>query len=223
MVRGVTANLCAPCIRFAQRADVALVALVRRTLERVTALLPRIRTRIDVVMRRGTGPPDGIGGYTEWSTGHVHIYLHDAAHDPASGLTVWLPFTLAHELDHAARVLSGPGIDDDLLDWFVAEGMADRFAGEAFPSTPPSEGDHALTAPETARLWARARPLLRSPQRIVRLRRWFYGDPRIHRYAGYTIGYDIVSGYLDRHPGISAADLVTVDAGRILRGSGFNP
>ena len=199
------------------------MTLVRRTLERVTALLPRMRTRIDVVMRRGTGPPDGIGGYTEWSTGHVHISLHEAARDPSTGLRVWLPFTLAHELDHAARVLRGPGIDDTLLDWFVAEGMADRFAGEAFPSTPPSSGDHALSGQETADLWARARPRLVAPELIVRLRRWFYGDPRIPRYAGYTIGYDIVSGYLGRHPGISAADLVTVDADRILRGSGFNP
>ena len=199
------------------------MALVRRTLERVTPILPRMRTRIDVVMHRGTGPPDGIGGYTEWSTGHVRIYLHGAARDPTSGLQVWLPFTLAHELDHAARVLRGPGIDDTLLDWFVAEGMADRFAGAAFPSVPPSAGDHALTPLETATLWRRARPQLRSFETIARLRRWFYGARTIPAYAGYTIGYDIVNGYLERHPAVSVAGLVTVDAERILRGSGFTP
>jgi uncharacterized protein YjaZ len=182
-----------------------------------------MRTRIDVVMRGGTGPPDGIGGYTEWSTGHVHIYLHESARDPTTGLQVWLPFTLAHELDHAARVLRGPGIDDTLLDWFVAEGMADRFAASTFPLTPASSGDHALTLQETADLWRRARPKLGSFQTIARLRRWFFGAPGIPRYAGYTIGYEIVGGYLDRNPGATVASLVTVDADRILRGSGFNP
>jgi hypothetical protein len=223
MVRGVTVNLCAACVALARRVGVDLPALVRTNLARITVLLPRMRTRVDVALHRGAGPPAGVGAYTEWTTGHVHVFLHAAAREPAVALRTWLPFTLAHEVDHAARVLRGPGIGDTLLDWFVAEGMADRFAGDAFPSVPPSAGDHALSSQQTADLWQRARPSLREPQPIARLRRWFVGRGRIPRWAGYTIGYDIVSAYLARHPDETAADLVTIGPDRILRGSDFRP
>lgn len=223
VVRGVTVNLGPACLLLARREGVDLVRLVRGDLGRVTSLLPRMRTRVDVVVHRGAGPPAGIGGYTEWSTGHVHIYLHAAARHPAVALRTWLPFTLAHEVDHAARILRGPGIGDTLLAWFVAEGMADRFAEQAFPSIPPSVGDHALSAQQTAGVWARARPRLQDPQTILHLRRWFLGRGGIPRWAGYTIGYDIVSAYLERHPGETAADLVTLGAARVLHGSDFRP
>ena len=223
VVRGVTVNLCDPCLRLARRVGVNLPRLVRGDLARITGLLPRMRARVDVVAHRGVGPPAGVGAYTEWSTGHVHIYLHPSTRDPSAAVRTWLPFTLAHELDHAARILRGPGIDDTLLDWFVAEGMADRFADEVFPATPPSAGDHALSAQQTVDLWARARPRLRDIQTIPRLRRWFIGGRGVPRWTGYTIGYDIVSEYLVRHPGATTASLVGMSPRVILRGSGLRP
>jgi len=51
---------------------------------------------------------------------------------------------------------------------------------------------------------------------------WFFGSGDLPRWAGYTLGFDIVSGYLRRHPALTAADLVTTDAETILRGSGFH-
>jgi len=70
-------------------------------------------------------------------------------------LTVQLRRTLAHELDHAARVTAGPGYGSTLLDVMVSEGLADNFAtslyrGSRHPWT------HALSARDEHRLWQRA-------------------------------------------------------------------
>lgn len=222
-VRGVTVSLCRACIALARREGVELAVLVRTDLGRITALLPRMRTRVDVTLRRGSGPPAGVDGYTQGWTGRVHVSLYARAREPVAALRTWLPFTLAHELAHAARVLRGPGIGNTLLDWLVAEGIADRFAGEAFPSLPPSAGDHALSTQQMIDLWGRALPRLRERQTLGRLRGWFAGRDGIPRWTGYTLGYHIVSGYLEREPGSTAVDLVTVRAGRILAVSRFPP
>ncbi len=53
---------------------------------------------------------------------------------------------------------------------------------------------------------------------------WFFGaGGEVPRLAGYTIGYHIVQGYLDRHPGTTAVELTVVDTDRIVAGSGYRP
>jgi uncharacterized protein YjaZ len=76
-----------------------------------------------------------------------------------------------------------------------------------------------LTGKQERDAWVDARPQLGE---IEDHAGWFFGSGDIPRWAGYTLGFDIVSGYLRAHPALLAADLVTKGAETILRGSGFH-
>ena len=41
--------------------------------------------------------------------------------------------------------------------------------------------------------------------------------------AGYTIGFEIVQGYLEAHPDAEPAEWSRIDAREILEGSGYDP
>lgn len=224
-VRGVTAELCTGCLRLARTAHLHLESIVRRSLTRITGLLTHLRTSVAISLNVGRAPPSGVSGWTDQRKGRVHISLHSRVADVAQEIGVWLPFTLAHELDHADRILHGPGIGHTLLDWLVAEGMADAFAGQAFPTIPPTLGDHALSTGQTRALWSKARPLLGERQGPNDFHAWFYGSVSgsIPSWTGYTLGYDIVTSYLAVHPGTSPVDLIVMPAARIYAESGFNP
>ena len=146
-----------------------------------------------------------------------------AFHDMQTALQTWLPLTLAHELDHAQRVLDGPGYGRTLLQNMVSEGLADSFAGQVFPGAPAIPWDHSLSLAAEHVVWAFARPRLGHVQNSGRHAMWFYGTGRVPRWAGYTIGYDIVTSYLRAHPGATPASITDLPARRILRESSFRP
>ena len=219
VVAGITVELCDTCVQAAQDVGVDLVDVVGDALRRATSLLPDIATRISIdVNPEGAIPGIGVGGYTDTS-GDVSISLDTSAADLARSLRVWLPQHLAHELDHTARIQVGPGYGFSLLEAMVTEGMADAFSVQCFPETPRIPWDHALTRKQERDAWLDAR---RQLGEIEDEAEWFFGSGDLPYWTGYTLGFDIVSGYLRRHPTLSAADLVTMDAETILRGSGFH-
>lgn len=83
---------------------------------------------------------------------------------------------------------------------------------------------NALRESEEARAWPKVRRRLgvADPQEI---RRILFGDGhRIPRWAGYTIGFRIVLGYLERHPRSRPAVLVATSPARaIYEASGYLP
>ena len=53
------------------------------------------------------------------------------------------------------------------------------------------------------------------------IRRLLFGDnDRIPPWTGYTLGYKLVRGYLDRHP-VKPSSLVSMTARAIFEGSGY--
>ena len=52
---------------------------------------------------------------------------------------------------------------------------------------------------------------------------WFLGDGKIPRWAGYTLGVELVRAYLASHPGATAAALVREPAASIIANSGYDP
>jgi uncharacterized protein YjaZ len=198
--------------------------VVSGTIARVKAFLSLPATRVAVRANpQATIPELGVGGFTDVVTGHVTVSLDPQFHDLAFSLRTWFPLTLAHELDHAARVLHGPGYGNTLLQTLVSEGLADAFAGQVFPGAPSIPWDHALTPEQVRAIWAFARPRLGHLQNSARHGAWFYGSGRVPRWAGYTIGFDIVASYLRNHPGATPASITRLPARRILRESGYHP
>ena len=103
----------------------------------------------------------------------------------------------------------------------MTEGLATVFAREAFPSVPPLPWASALAADQERTIWELARSLLDQPNR--QHERWFLGSGDLPRWAGYTLGVNIVTSYLRTHPGETAGSLVGESAARIIRESGYDP
>jgi uncharacterized protein YjaZ len=164
-----------------------------------------------------TIPGIGIGGFTD-PQGNVAIAIDPGHTDLRRTLETWIPATVAHELHHSSRMRVGPGYGVTLGQAMVSEGLADRFAYEVFAHTPPQPWDHALTKAQEQASWLRARPLLNT--RDYGHPEWFFGAGGVPRWAGYTLGYDIVGRYLTKHHQ-SPSDAVTIPASKML--ASFTP
>jgi hypothetical protein len=214
--------LCRRCVESSRAEGVDLRPVVRATILQVQKLFPDLAAMVRVRVNPAASIPEvGVGGFTDLTTGVVTMSLDPSFSGFGTTLRVWLPLTLAHELDHAQRTLHGPGYGDTLLQAMVSEGMADAFARQVFPHAPPIPWDHVLNRVEVYLLWRLARTRLGERQDSAAHAMWFYGTGRVPRWAGYTIGRDIVESYLGRRPGVTAAQIVRLPARRILRGSRF--
>lgn len=200
----------------ANQDGVDLEHLVARSAEKVFSLLPhRGRVRIHVGLDATQAIPEiGIGGFTDPRTGDVSLWI-DA--NPPRGLRkaleTWMPGSVAHELHHSSRIRTGPGYGVTLAKALVSEGLADHFATEAFPETPAQPWDHALTSSQERSLWLDARRILNVPFGYDHPS-WFFGAGNMPRWAGYTLGYEMVGRYLDHRR--SASDAVAVDATDVI-------
>ena len=178
-------------------AGVDLERLAVRSARRAFELLPhRGKIRIYVALDATRSIPEiGVGGITHGGTGDVIVSIDGT---PPGGLKAaletWVPAVLAHELHHSSRV-RGPGYGIALGEALVTEGLADHFAAEAFPDTPPQPWDHALSENEETELWRKAQSVLAVPGGYNH-RAWFFGGGDLPRWAGYTLGYRIAEAYL---------------------------
>jgi len=192
---------------FAGREEVILDAIAT-TLKRAAALIELRNVSIDVAIdSRRAIPGYGVGGYTP-SAERVLIWLDPESSETPGLLSRRLPWIVAHEVHHAAR-WRGPGYGTSLLQAMVSEGLADHFAlqllgGPAVPWT------SALSSEQRAGV--RARATLTMAERRYDHAEWFFGSGSIPRWAGYTLGFEMVSVYLDSNPGSNAAAAVGVAA-----------
>jgi uncharacterized protein YjaZ len=169
-------------------------------------------------------PEVGVGGFTDPGTGSVTMWL-----DPKSRigvratLTTWLPQGLAHELDHAKRILDGPGYGTTLGQAIVSEGLADAFSRQVFPATPRPPWTQALGPEELVRLTSLAIMNSDTTDSPDVHGQWFFGagggfggTERVPRWAGYSIGASVVDRYLQAHPDATPASLTLVPAEVLL-------
>jgi Predicted Zn-dependent protease (DUF2268) len=218
-VDGVLVDIAADALAGARESGVDLTGTVKSAIQRASGLLGDVRTDLTLVVDpERTIAGIGVGGYTDPNTGDVTISLDDA---PGRRIATWLPVTVAYELDHVARVNHGPGFGSTLLEVMVTEGMADAFATQAYPAAPAHPWAEALSPQQLRTVWARAHPSLDELLDLHGYAKWFQGKGRLPPWTGYSIGSGIVSSYLARHPEELASDLVTVQARKVLRGSGW--
>lgn len=211
----------ADAVAFARRGQRDLTHIVRSSLEHVDSLLPGPRATF--VIHVCTAP------ITETGTCELTVAngsVSEVGFAATSSLTlqqtldIWLPRALAHEVNHQVRAQSFPG-QATLLDGLAQEGTADVFDNEAFPGQ-PNPWDVAITPGQEHRLWAQAKTELNSPGLY---QEWMFGDRPmgIPVWAGFTIGYHIVVGYLALHPTKSATNLAALAANTILAESNYDP
>ncbi len=152
----------------------------------------------------------GIGGFSP-NANLIFISINPRHPDFKRAIKEEFAFTLAHELHHTIRwqkQVEG----DTLLEAMIFEGLADHFAIEATGRSKPSPWSYALTTEQKKKCLAKAREEWKQTTYDNDL--WFFGSkPEIvPRWAGYTLGYDLVATYLRDHPEANASTLATADA-----------
>ena len=144
--------------------------------------------------------------------GHINALL------PGPKTTITVSYAPAGK-DHSVRILAGPGFGQSLLQQIISEGISSVFDETAFPG-PPNPWDRAISPRQECALWRTATPRLGNPG-LYDL--WMFGGDGVPHWTGFTIGYDIVADYRDRHPQVSWPALTALSAAAILAGSHYQP
>ena len=141
-------------------------------------------------------PELGVGGYTP-NGNEVRISVDVQRPKFIKTVVPSVYRTLLHEFHHIAR-WRGPGYGKTLFEALVTEGLADHFELEV-TNKPLQPWDKALSAKDIKALLTRAEKELGEEYSHSD---WFYGSKKrkIPRWAGYSLGFSIVSEYLKSNP-----------------------
>lgn len=152
---------------------------------------------------------------------------------PVRNWKEWLKYTITHEYVHLLRNLHFPRAiasgrlvfmntqePETLLDALIVEGLADTFASNIFPKLKP-QWSEALNPELLETLWHVVHRRLHVSD-TLEIRRILFGDnDRIPRWAGYSIGYQIIGTFLKNNPGTCLDDLICLPARDIFSSSGY--
>lgn len=167
--------------------------VVQKVCERIPTL-----TDIDIVCADSPHmviPETGIVGYTH--TKHF-IAVHIDPNFPSAEQTLAreIKSTIAHELHHCARMGSVSSYGN-LVESLITEGLADHFDIE-INGTKPKPWSVAVQKEDLEPLLERARQEFMNPS--YNHNAWFFGSQElsIPRWAGYTIGFNLVQEYMNK-------------------------
>ena len=187
-------------------------AVIRREIERAFVLaadrisIEGLVARVNADLARVI-PGYGLGGFAH-GPNEVEIAVDPAATEAL--IVERMPWIAVHEFHHAAR-FRGPGYGNTLLQAMVSEGLADHFAFELF-GPPRAPWTTALAGDELETWLDRARAEFDSTR--FDFAAWFFGTGgEIPVWAGYAIGFRLVSDYKDANRDATAASLVHTPAG----------
>lgn len=172
---------------------------------------------IDVVFYNnpeGTIKEIGIGGYTPCAN-VIFISLDPRNPKSKRGIKNELPNTLVHEINHAIRFRT-PISKETLFEAMVSEGLADHFAMEITGRKNPPAWATALSSEQKKTLLKRASKEWNAS--TYDHAAWFYGSTpkKIPRWTAYTLGFDLVATYLQKHPEIAASEIISAKASIFL-------
>lgn len=175
-------------------------------------LLPQ--TNLDIVFMhapRATIPEEHIGGRST-SSSHIFVYLDAKYPELNRVIKEELKKTLAHEYHHACRWKT-VGYGQTLGEALITEGLADHFTQEVFKCAIP-RWSSALSQNDLEKYKKEA--LLEINSYDYNHVAWFFGDKKIPRWAGYSLGYEIVRSYMQKNSTASAAKMADTPAKIIL-------
>lgn len=168
---------------------------------------------IDVVFYNNPGATFkeiGLGGYTPVAN-TVFISL-DLKH-PHIGKSVEedLPYMLAHEFNHAIRFRT-PIQRETLFEAMISEGLADHFAIEILGAEKKPQWVDALTEEQKKYYFE----IISKEWDVVPYdhNAWFYGsvEKNIPRWTAYTLGFQLVEDYIEKHSNVLPSQLISVAA-----------
>ena len=205
----------------ASAAGMSLPQVTGQALARINALLPGPPADISVSDTSDIPiiPQTGTNGFTRRAGDIVIGFQQTRQASLRMIMRLWLPRALSHEIDHSVRILAGPGIGATLLEQIVSEGVSSAFDMAAFPGK-HKPWDRAISRNQECARWKEDQSQLAQPGLY---NSWMFGGPGIPHWTAFTIGYDIVTGYHLRHPGISWAAITASGAATILAGSHYQP
>lgn len=145
-----------------------------------------------VALNRSMEYMRGVGGVS--LGGRIKIFVH-----PTIAGFARVEYTIAHEYHHeVSRRYLAAGWSGDPLEAIVAEGKADAFAASLFPTLRPPHTD-PLPAGQHADVWAAFQRQLVSPTPTFRDDFMFGRGEGMPRWAGYRLGFEMVSAYLSKN------------------------
>jgi uncharacterized protein YjaZ len=184
--------------------------------QRANVALPQgpLRVCVDVARSGDTFTRDAMGGIAAVTAGHGRIILRI---HPDADWRAALPYTLAHEMHHsywlehhfdAAKPFT-------LLDYMALEGRADYFAGVLFRHAAPWTS--ALDPAAYATTWRALSPRLAATEWPT-LQSAMFGSPQagIPMWAGYSIGYRLVSERMAREPKLDLKAMTAASASEFM-------
>jgi hypothetical protein len=184
---------------------------------RANAALPQgpLRICIDLAAATDAFTRDVMGGVAGVTAGHGRIILR--IHPEANWRTA-LPYALAHEMHHSywAQHHFDPRKPFTLADYMVLEGRADYFAGTLFAHSAPWTAALDAAAYDTA--WRALSKQLNATDWGT-LQGATFGSPQagIPAWAGYSIGYRLVSERMARAPKLDLKAMTASPASEFIR------
>ena len=187
--------------------------LVASGLKQASAALPGAeRTTVciqAVALNRAIEQMRGVSGVS--LGGRIKIFVH-----PTIAGFARVEYTAAHEYHHeVARMNLAPGWSRDPLEAMVAEGKADAFAVRLFPRLSPPHTD-PLNHDDKRRVWSAFQQQLAKPTDSFRDDIMFSRAEGMPQWAGYRLGFEMVSSYLQAHPQLSIQEWTAVPAREFL-------
>jgi len=126
--------------------------------------------------------------------------------------------TLLHELHHVTRLKAGERISEGIfLEALVSEGLADNFVFEETKEKP--KWVNVLNKSQQARLLKIVKAHADQKLGWEKYKKWFLKGSKkkdIPKWAGYTLGFEIVKKFLNKNPKETAASLVRQKPERIF-------
>jgi uncharacterized protein YjaZ len=144
---------------------------------------------------------------------HIYILLDPAHAKFNEAVNVHIFQTIPHEYHHTLRYRT-VGYGNNLFEAMISEGLACHFAMDVCKIDTPFYC-RALSEEQFKEWKAKAEKIWFNPE--YDHLEWFVGLKKtIPANTGYTIGFRMVSQYLKRHPGETAASLYKTPADRFL-------
>ncbi len=200
-----------------------ILSHIEKTMKEVYRFLPsKIKTRIYIFPTFRSFVKDkmfGVNGITPYRN-TINIYIHPEPQNQKMFFQE-IDHTVAHEYNHTIRFQYSPlSSISTLLDGLINEGLAENFRMRAMGGKISPWAD-VLQPEKVRKVFKKIRPFLHSTGKKIYYE-VFFADKKYPLWTGYSIGYQIVKGFLKNNKTMKWEEIVKLKAKDILQESNFS-